>query len=254
MLIPRIIPVLLIENRDLVKSLNFQNNIYVGDPINTIKIYNEKKIDELIVYDITKTNEKRIDYDFIKILAKECNMPLCYGGNIENVDQIEKILSLGVEKISLNTSLFSNPNFVKNASNKFGKQSIVATFDIKKKSGEYFIFTESGKKKINNNLISTIKELQLSVGEIIIQSIDRDGTMQGYDIDLFNYISKYINIPFTFVGGAGKIDHIEQIIKRSTIAACGCASFFIFKKKRGSVLINYISQPEREILNKNFKF
>ena len=132
MLKPRVIPILLIKNRDLVKSLQFDDHLYVGDPINTIRLFNEKKCDEILIYDISG-QEHEIDYDFIKIIASESRMPVCYGGNVKKINEIEKILSIGIEKISLNTVIFKDPDLVKTASAIFGKQSIVVTIDVKKK-------------------------------------------------------------------------------------------------------------------------
>lgn len=254
MLRVRVIPTLLIKERDLVKSLNFQNYIYVGDPINTIKIFNEKSCDEIFIYDISEDRSKPIDFEYLKIIACESRMPVGYGGRVNSIEDIERILSIGIEKISLNSILFSNEKLLIDASKKFGKQSIVATVDIKKINTNYFIHTKNGKEKINIDLNKYLKFLQEYVGELIIQSIDNDGTMNGYDLELFDLVFKDIQIPFVFLGGAGKYDHLKSIVEKKTISGCGVGSYFIFKKKRGVVLINYLSLEERRDLDQIFDF
>ena len=171
MLRVRVIPTLLIKERDLVKSLNFQNYIYVGDPINTIKIFNEKNCDEIFIYDISEDRSKPIDFEYLKIIACESRMPVGYGGRVNSIEDIERILSIGIEKISLNSILFSNEKLLIDASKKFGKQSIVATIDIKKINTNYFIHTKNGKEKINIDLNKYLKFLQEYVGELIIQEL-----------------------------------------------------------------------------------
>lgn len=252
MLKPRVIPILLIKNRDLVKSLQFDDHLYVGDPINTIRLFNEKKCDEILIYDISG-QEHEIDYDFIKIIASESRMPVCYGGNVKKINEIEKILSIGIEKISLNTVIFKDPDLVKTASAIFGKQSIVVTIDVKKKNNEYFVYNKNEGIK-NINLKDHIKNLQDYAGELIIQSVDNDGKMIGYDLNLFDKINNQIKIPFTFAGGAGNINHINQIIEKNSISACACGSLFVFKKKRGVVLINYLNHEEKIKINEAFNF
>ena len=180
-------------------------------------------------------------------------MPVCDGGNVKNIYEIEKILSIGIEKISLNTVIFKDPDLVKTASAIFGKQSIVVTIDVKKKNNEYFVYNKNEGIK-NINLKDHIKNLQDYAGELIIQSVDNDGKMIGYDLNLFDKINNQIKIPFTFAGGAGNINHINQIIEKNSISACACGSLFVFKKKRGVVLINYLNHEEKIKINEAFNF
>jgi len=250
----RVIPTLLIRDRDLVKSLKFKNHIYVGDPINTLKIFNEKKCDEIFIYDVSDNKSQPIDFEYLRIIAAESRMPIGYGGRINSIEDIEKILSIGIEKVSLNSTLFTNESILLESSKKFGKQSLVVTLDIKKNGNEYFIYSDNGKQKQNNQILDCINYFQNYAGELIIQSIDNDGMMQGYDLELFNLVSKKIKIPFTFLGGAGNFEHLKQLALKKTVSACGSGSYFIFKKKRGVVLINYINSDQKDELNQIFEF
>ena len=250
MLYPRIIPCLLVHNKGLIKTVKFKDPKYVGDPINAVKIFNEKEIDELIVLDIDATVENREpDYKMIENLANECRMPLCYGGGIKTASQAQRILSLGVEKVAMSSVVFDNPGLVKEISTEVGSQSIVIIFDVKKKLfGGYDIYTHNAKNKIKQDLLAFVERVQnLGAGEIVINSIDNDGLMKGYDIDLIEKIKRRLDIPLTILGGAGKLKDISQVIDKFGIIGCAAGSLFVFKGKYKAVLINY---PNKEIKNK----
>jgi cyclase len=251
MLDPRIIPCLLVHNKGLVKTVKFKDSKYIGDPINAVKIFNEKEVDELIVIDIDATVENREpDYKMIENLANECRMPLCYGGGIKTVSQAQRILSLGVEKIAISSAVFDNPELIKEISSQVGNQSVVIIFDVKKKIfGGYEVYTHNAKNKIKSDLIGLVEKVQeLGAGEVIINSIDNDGMMKGYDLDLINKIKKKINVPMTMLGGAGKLEDISQVIEKFGIIGCAAGSLFVFKGKYKAVLINYPNIKDKQKL------
>tara|TARA_Y100001935_G_C17152560_1_gene431176 strand:+ start:29 stop:799 length:771 start_codon:yes stop_codon:yes gene_type:complete len=256
MLNPRIIPCLLIHKNGLVKTKNFKNPKYVGDPINAVRIFNEKQVDELIVIDIDATvNNLEPDYNLIEKLAYECRMPLCYGGGIHNTKQALQILSLGVEKISLSSAALNAPHLVNEISNQVGSQSVVVVLDVKKKFlGGYEIYTNNGANKIKIDLLSALREFQeLGAGEFVLNSIDNDGMKNGYDIDLISKVKKHISIPLTVLGGAGSLDDITEIINKFGIIGCAAGSLFVFKGKYSAVLINYPNESiKKDILKMNF--
>jgi imidazole glycerol-phosphate synthase subunit HisF len=250
MLYPRIIPCLLVHNKGLVKTVKFKDFKYVGDPINAVKIFNEKEVDELIVLDIDATVENRgPDYKMIENLANECRMPLCYGGGIKTASQAQRILSLGVEKVAISSAVFNNLDIVKEISTEVGSQSVVVVFDVKKKLfGGYDVYTHNAKNKIKQDFLELVERVQdLGAGEVVINSIDNDGLMKGYDIDLIEKIKSRLNIPMTILGGAGELKDISQVIDKFSIIGCAAGSLFVFKGKYKAVLINY---PNKEIKNK----
>jgi len=255
MLLPRVTPCLLVKNKGLVKTVNFKNPKYVGDPINAVKIFNEKEADELTVLDIDATLDNRDpDYKMIENLAFECRMPLCYGGGIKTVEQAIKIFSLGVEKIALSSIVLENPKIVTEIASRVGNQSVVVIMDIKKKllGNKYEIFTHNATKKTGICPIDFAIEMEkLGAGEIVINSIDNDGQMKGYDINLINRIKKVINIPLTVLGGAGKLEDIKNIFKEFGIIGASSGSLFVFKGKYRAVLINYPSFEEKKLLFTN---
>jgi cyclase len=256
MLAPRIIPCLLVHNKGLVKTVKFKDAKYVGDPINAVKIFNEKESDELIVLDIDATVEGREpDYKMIENLAAECRMPLCYGGGIKTVEQATRIFNLGVEKIALSSAVIENLKLVSDISKEVGSQSVVVVIDVKKKMfGGYDIYTHNGIKKTNIDLEKFIIELQsLGIGEIVINSIDNDGVMKGYDLNLIEKIKPLINVPMTILGGAGSLEDIKTLIEKVGIVGCSAGSLFVFKGKYKAVLINYPNKTEKEKLIRNMK-
>ena len=243
MLYPRIIPSLLIKNKGLVKSVKFSNYRYVGDPINAVKIFNEKKADEIIILDIdatAKNNEP--DYDLIAKLSNECKMPMCYGGGVKNVAQAERILSLGVEKIAISSAIVKNPKLINSFSDSLGAQSVCVVLDVKKKLlfDGYGIYINNGKVNTGKDLFKFINEIKnYNLGEIVINCIDLDGTMEGYNINLVERVRKEINMPLTILGGAGSLADIKKIIELNKVIGAAAGSLFVFKGSLKAVLINY---------------
>ena len=252
MLRSRIIPCLLIHKKGLVKTINFKNPKYVGDPINAVKIFNEKEVDELIVLDIDATREKRApNLKMIKNLADECRMPFCYGGGINSVKEAVDIISLGVEKIALSHSALTNINLCKEIGDVIGKQSVIVVIDVKKKKlfGGYNIFTHNGTKKSDWRLDDFISKLEeIGVGEIVINCIDNDGVMQGYNLPLIEDIRKKCSMPLTLLGGAGSLDDVKKLITKFKIIGAAAGSLFVFKGKYRAVLISYPNREERKPL------
>jgi imidazole glycerol-phosphate synthase subunit HisF len=251
MLYSRITPCLLVHKKGLVKTVKFKDSKYVGDPINAVKIFNEKEVDELIVLDIDATVEDREpDYKMIENLANECRMPLCYGGGIKTAIQAQKILALGVEKIAISSAVFDRPELIDEISKQVGSQSVVVVFDVKKKLfGGYDVYTHNAKIKIKQSLFEFIEKVQeLGAGEIVINSIDNDGLMKGYDLDLIEQVKNRLNIPMTALGGAGALKDMGKAIDKFGIIGCAAGSLFVFKGKYKAVLINYPNYVEKKRL------
>ena len=252
MLRSRIIPCLLIHNKGLVKTVKFKDPKYVGDPINAVKIFNEKEVDELMVLDIDATRENRTpNLKMIKNLADECRMPFCYGGGITTVEQARKIISLGAEKVALSFSALNNISLCQEIGSIIGKQSVVVVLDLKKKKlfGGYDIYTHNGTKKSKWKLEEIIAKLEeIEVGEIVLNSIDNDGTMLGYDLGLAENIREKCSMPITVLGGAGSLENVKKLINKFKIIGAAAGSLFVFKGKYRAVLINYPNRQERKPL------
>jgi cyclase len=251
MLRARIIPCLLVHDKGLVKTSNFKEPKYVGDPINAVKIFNEKEVDELIVLDIDATVENREpNFELIKNLAFECRMPFCYGGGITSVEQAKKIIELGAEKVAISSSAINDPSLIKNIGIEIGVQSVVVVIDVRKKGvlngGGYDIYTRNGKKKAEIKLKDFIDQLnEVGVGEIVINSIDNDGIMKGYDLQLISMLRELTNFPITALGGAGSTVDIKELIEKFNIIGAAAGSLFVFKGKYRAVLINYPNREEK---------
>lgn len=244
----RLIPVLTIAGDKLVKTVRFKKPNYIGDPLNAVKIFNDKMVDEVVLLDITATKEKRApNYDKIEEICSEAFMPFAYGGGITNIEQIQKLFQLGIEKVVLNSILGENLNLVKEAVAIFGSQSIVASIDVKKSFlAKYSAYTQSAKRKVKMPLIQYVKSIVAAgVGEIFLNSIDRDGTYQGYDITLIKQLSEQIDVPLVAFGGAGKITDFQEGLKAGA-SAVAAGSFFVYSGKARGVLINY---PTKERIN-----
>ena len=251
MLRPRIIPSLLLHDKGLVKTVNFKSHKYVGDPINAVRIFNEKEVDELAIFDIDATVlNKEPDYILIEKLANQSRMPLCYGGGVKTVEQAQKIFGLGIEKIALSSVLIQNPELVTEIAERVGSQSVIVVLDIKKKLlGGYEVYTHNGKKSTGINPIKFATELErLGAGEIIINSIDQDGMMNGFDLSLIDKIAETISIPMTVLGGAGSISDIKKVIDKHRVIGVAAGSLFVFKGVYKAVLINYPSREEKDLL------
>jgi imidazole glycerol-phosphate synthase subunit HisF len=257
MLRPRIIPCLLVHNKGLVKTVQFKDPKYVGDPINAVRIFNEKESDELTVLDIDATVENREpDYKMIELLAAECRMPLCYGGGIKTAEQAQRIFSLGVEKIAISSIALEQPDIIAKIAEKVGNQSVVVVLDVRLKKGLFGskceLYSHNGKKASGKDPVDFAKQAEnLGAGEIVINSIDQDGMMKGYDIKLIESIRQAVSVPVTALGGAGSLDDIGGLIKQFGIIGASAGSLFVFKGVYKAVLINYPTIAERDILIKN---
>lgn len=250
MLKTRVIPCLLIKNSGLVKTIKFKDHKYVGDPINAVRIFNEKEVDELILLDIDATIKKRkFSRDLISEIASECFMPVCYGGGIRSLEDIGQILSLGIEKVSINSYAAEENTIIEKAARAFGSQSIVVSIDVKKNLlGKYEVFTHGGKKNIKLDPVRYAQLVEeLGAGEILLNSIDRDGTMLGYDVDLLKRVCTSVNIPVVACGGAGKIEDFVDAVERGSASAVAAGSLFVFQGKHRAVLISYFSMEELSV-------
>ena len=249
MLRPRIIPSLLIHDNGLVKTKNFKNPSYVGDPINAVKTFNEKEVDELIISDIDASVLKREpNFDLIKKFAEESRMPLCYSGGVKTLEHVSKIIQLGIEKVGISSKAIEDEEFIKQAAALVGSQSVVGILDIKKGLfGGYSAYIENGKKKIKKDFIEIILMMQdAGVGEIVINSIDRDGTKEGFDFDLVDKLIPLIRVPLTILGGAGSYNDIKKVAKRYGIIGNSAGSLFIYQGRYDAVLINFLSREDIE--------
>ena len=244
---PRVIPCLLLKDQGLVKTVKFKNTRYVGDPMNAVRIFNKKKADELIFLDITATKENRIpNIELIKKIGEECMMPFAVGGGIKSMMDIESIFAAGAEKVVINTCAVLDPEILKKASSHFGRQSIIAAIDVKKKIfGDYNIFTHGEKNSTGIDPIEFVKILEdYGAGEIFLNSIDRDGTYEGYDSELIKKITKLVNIPVIACGGAGEINDFKRVWFECNAFAAAAGSMFVFHGRKRAVLINYPSRIE----------
>lgn len=252
MLRPRIIPCLLVQNNGLVKTVNFKAPKYVGDPINAVKIFNEKESDELIVLDIDATVKNvEPDYKMIVRVAAECRMPLCYGGGVRSAAQAKKIIGLGVEKVAISAAAVETPRLITQISEEVGRQSVVVVLDVKKKlfGRDYDVYTHNGKKNAKRSLLEMVSEVQeLGAGEIVINSIDNDGQMKGYDLELATRVKDVTQVPVTFLGGAGSLQDIGTLIDRCGTIGVAAGSLFVFKGVYRAVLINYPKPAEKDDL------
>lgn len=249
MLRPRIIPCLLIRDKGLVKTQQFKQSRYLGDPINAVRIFNEKEVDELIVLDIDASRQQaEPDYKMIGSIASECRMPLCYGGGIHSVEQAQRIFDLGVEKISLSSFATKKPGLISEIAERVGRQSVAVTLDVKKKTfGGYDVWIHNGTVNTKTSPEVWVKKFEdAGAGEIIINSIDRDGMMKGYDDALNNRIFGMTHIPVTFLGGAGSLADIHEMAKRYGPIGIAAGSLFVFKGAYKAVLINYPTAEEKK--------
>ena len=252
MLRPRIIPCLLVHKGGLVKTQAFKDSKYVGDPINAVRIFNEKEADELMVLDIDATvNKVAPNFGLIAKLAAECRMPLCYGGGVTTAEQAARIVDMGVEKVAVSAAAIANSSLLTEMAAAVGRQSVVAVLDVRKRTGlfakGYEICTHNSKIVHKLDLIAFSKQLQdAGAGEIVINSVDRDGLMQGYDLELAAHFKHALKVPITFLGGAGSLDHMSELIAELGVVGVAAGSLFVFKGKYRAVLINYPT-PEQKL-------
>lgn len=242
----RVIPVLLIQQGGLVKSVKFKNHKYVGDPINAVKIFNEKEVDEIVLLDISATVEKRgPNIQQIQEIASEAFMPLGYGGGISTLEQIKSLISAGVEKVILNSSAYDRIQLVTEGANYVGSQSIVVSIDVKKNLwGKYKVYVNNGTRNTNEDPVSYAKKMESAgAGELVIMSIDRDGTFLGYDEELIQMVSNAVSIPVVAIGGASSLDDFAKAIRRGA-SAVAAGSLFVFQRPHLAVLISYPSYKE----------
>lgn len=254
MLRPRIIPCLLIHNGGLVKTVGFTDPKYVGDPINAVRIFNEKEADELMVLDIDATvNGSEPDFKLIAKLAAECRMPLCYGGGVSHVEQVQRLVNIGVEKVALSSAAITRPELVTEIADAVGRQSVAVVLDVRRRVGllsaKYEICTHNAKKTIKGNVFSLIQEIQQAgAGEIVINSVDRDGMMKGYDLELASQVRSLADVPITFLGGAGSLEDLSDLFSSVGIVGGAAGSLFVFKGKYRAVLISYPTNIQKNMV------
>ncbi|MFK8060283.1 MAG: AglZ/HisF2 family acetamidino modification protein [Polaribacter sp.] len=248
---PRVIPTLLLRNLGLVKSIKFKNHRYIGDPINAVKIFNDLKADELVFLDITANKQNRkVSLDFVKNVGAEANMPFSVGGGIKTIADIKEIINAGAEKVVLNTFAFQNPELIQDAVNEFGSSTIVVSIDVKKKlfKGQQ-VYIYSGTKSTGIDPVTYAKRIEdLGAGEIILNSIDQDGLMNGYDLELIEKVSKSVKIPVVALGGAGGLSDLSEAIKTGYASASAAGSMFVYHGPRRAVLISYPTKEELQDL------
>lgn len=252
MLRARIIPCLLVHNGGLVKTTKFDDAKYVGDPLNAVRIFNEKEVDELLIVDIDATVKNvEPNYEFISQIAAECRMPLGYGGGIKTAEQVEKIVSLGVEKVAISSAAINDPALISESARRVGSQSVVAVMDVKKAGlfKKYELFIENGKRGVGKHPVDFAREMEAAgAGEIVINSIDNDGMMKGYDFSLITSVRESVNLPLTVLGGAGSLDDIGDLFEKFGVIGAAAGSIFVFKGKYRAVLIQYPNACEHERL------
>lgn len=250
MLRPRIIPCLLIHRGGLYKTVGFAKPKYVGDPLNAVRIFNEKEVDELMVVDIDASRlGHEPDYKLIANLALECRMPLCYGGGVKTVEQFDRIIGLGVEKVAVSSAAIESPELIGQAASRIGSQSVVAVIDAKKTGlfRKYEVVTLNATHRTGAEPATWAAKLQqLGAGEIVLNSVDKDGDMKGYDFELIDAVRNSTSIPLTVLGGAGSTDDIRGLVSRYGIIGAAAGSLFVFKGKYRAVLINYPSREEKD--------
>lgn len=252
MLRPRLVPCLLVHKGGLVKTVKFADPKYVGDPINAVRIFNEKAVDELIVVDIDASRQQREpDYRLIRNLANECRMPLCYGGGVTSCAQIERIIGLGVEKVAIGASAVTRQELLSEAASRVGRQSLVVVIDVKKTGllRRHEVVTHNGTARTGHDPVEFAKRMQeQGAGEILLNSVDRDGTMEGYDLELVSRLRGSVTIPITILGGAGSLGDVESLYRAHGMIGAAAGSLFVFKGKYRAVLINYPNGSEKDAL------
>jgi imidazole glycerol-phosphate synthase subunit HisF len=248
MLRTRVIPCLLLKNESLVKTIKFKKYNYIGDPVNTVRIFNELEVDELMFLDIFASKENRnINFKILADIANECFMPLSYGGNIKSLEDAKRIFEIGFEKVVINSNAFGNLKFIEEIAKYFGNQSVVGSIDIKKTFwGGQKVYSHHGRKKQTVEIIEWAKQLEYAgVGELLITSVEREGSWDGYDCELIKSITKNVQVPVIANGGCGSVEHIGEVVKQANASACAVGSMVVYQKKGMGVLVNF---PDRKKL------
>lgn len=249
MLRPRLIASLLIHRGGLVKTRGFGDPKYVGDPVNAVRIFNEKEVDELIVTDMDATRDRRApDFEMIARLANECRMPLAYSGGVHDVDTVDRIIDLGVEKVALSSAAVADPSLISRAATHVGSQSVVVVMDVKKTGllRRYEVVTHNATTRTGLDPVSFARTVQdAGAGEVVVNSVDRDGMMNGYDQDLITQVRGAISVPMTALGGAGSLDDVRALYRAHGLIGAAAGSLFVFKGKYRAVLINYPNRVEK---------
>lgn len=230
----------------MYKTTRFKNPMYVGDPINAVKIFNDKEVDELVFVDISATAEsKRPDFERIREIASECFMPLCYGGGVRSIDDIKEVITCGVEKVAINSYAVENPAFVREATSELASSTIVISIDVKRDFfGKYHVYTQGGTRKTEWHPVEfAILMEKMGAGELLLTSIDRDGTQKGYDVELIKSVADAVSIPVIACAGAGQVSHFSEALEAHA-SAVAAGSMFVFHGRHRAVLISFPSQEE----------
>lgn len=249
MLRTRVIPCLLLKNESLVKTVKFKKYNYIGDPVNTVRIFNELEVDELMFLDITASLENRsINFSVLHDIADECFMPLSYGGNIKSLDDAKRVFEIGFEKVVINSNAFGNLRLIEEISDYFGAQSVVGSIDVKKNLfGKETVVSHHGRRKQHADPVGWAKKLEKAgVGELLVTSIDREGTWSGYDIELLKKMTDSVNVPVIANGGAGSVTDLSDAVKSANVSACAVGSMVVYQKKGMGVLVNFPNLKETD--------
>ena len=247
MLSIRVMPCLLLRNEGLVKTVKFKDPVYVGDPINTVRIFNEKEVDELIFLDITATiNNRRPQFAYLAEIASECFMPFAYGGGVSDLSDLKQLFNLGAEKVALNSHAYENPNLLRKAADHFGSQSIIASIDVKRSlTGRYSVYTHGGRRNAQTDPVQRAQEMAAQgAGEILLTAIDRDGTFKGYDTELIHIVSQSVDIPLIACGGAGRVEDFGIAVSEGGASAVAAGSIVVYQGINRAVLVNFPSKAE----------
>ena len=248
--IPRVIPTLLLDDDAFVKTVRFGNSTYVGDPVNVINIFNRFEVDEIVLLDISATSRgAEPNFELLEQLASECWVPLSYGGGIRTYEEARRILSIGVEKVVIGTALDTRPELVREIAETHGRQAVVASIDVRRQGDQAAVFVERGTRQVSADAVAwACRAVELGVGEVLLNSIDRDGMMSGYDLDLIAAVCGAVTVPVIACGGAGKRTDLALPVRRSGAAAVGAGSLFVFQGHGRGVLVNFPERPELEAL------
>lgn len=249
MLATRVMPCLLMDRGALVKTVQFKKPVYVGDPVNAVRIFNQKEVDELLLIDIAATTEKRgIDFETLEKVVTECFMPICYGGGVNNLADMRRLYHLGIEKVSLSSAAIQRPSLIREAADEFGSQAVVVTLDVKKNLfGKYTVRTHQGKIDTKQPAVDVARNMaDVGAGEILLYAIDRDGTWSGFDLHLIQEVSHAVSIPVIACGGAGELVHLRAAVNEAGASAVAIGSMAVFQAKDLGVLIKFPTRRQQE--------